>query len=86
MHGFWFKKFTSIQDRLALEMNRCLQRSHLPEWMTKSKDHIDPKGPKQTNRPKQLQTQNFFTDDVKNIHSTNKGRSLQLANEPRIVP
>ena len=25
IHGFWFKKFTSIHDRLALEMNRCLQ-------------------------------------------------------------
>ena len=25
IHGFWFKKFTSIHDKLALEMNRCLQ-------------------------------------------------------------
>ena len=24
IHGCWFKKFTSIQDRLAIEMNRCL--------------------------------------------------------------
>ena len=24
IHGFWFKKFTSIHDRLALEMNKCL--------------------------------------------------------------
>ena len=23
IHGFWFKKFTSIHGRLALEMNRC---------------------------------------------------------------
>ena len=23
IHGFWFKKFTSIHDGLALEMNRC---------------------------------------------------------------
>ena len=37
IHGFWFKKFTSIHDRLALEMNRCLQRAHVPEWMTKGK-------------------------------------------------
>ena len=22
IHGFWFKKFTSIHDRLALDMNR----------------------------------------------------------------
>ena len=37
MHGFWFKKFTSIHDRPALEMNKCLQRAHIPEWMTKGK-------------------------------------------------
>ena len=28
IHGFWFKKFTSIHDRLALEMNKCLQGAH----------------------------------------------------------
>ena len=39
IHSFWFKKFTSIHDRLALEMNRC--------WVDdQRKDHIDPKGPK----------------------------------------
>ena len=27
IHGFWFKKFTSIHDRLAPEMNRYLQGS-----------------------------------------------------------
>ena len=31
--GFWFKKFTSIHDRLALKMN-SLQGADLPEWMT----------------------------------------------------
>ena len=35
IQGFWFKKFTSIPDRLALEMNRCLQETHVLEWMTK---------------------------------------------------
>ena len=37
IHGFWFKKFTSIHDRLALEMNRCLQDAQVPDWMTKEK-------------------------------------------------
>ena len=37
IHGFWFKKFTSIHDRSALEMNRCLQGAHVPEWITKGK-------------------------------------------------
>ena len=40
------------------------------------KDHIDPEGPKQRNRPKQLQTHNFLTNDVKNVNSTNKGRGI----------
>ena len=53
------KKLTFIHDRLALEMNKFLQRAHVPEWMTKRKDHIDTKGPKQRNRPIQLQTHNL---------------------------
>ena len=39
IHGFWFKKFTFINDRLALEMNRCIQQMnislHVPELITK---------------------------------------------------
>ena len=37
IHEFWFKKFTSVHDRLALEMNRCLQDAQVPDWMTKGK-------------------------------------------------
>ena len=85
IYVFWFKKFTSIHDRLALEMNRCLQGVHVPEWMTKGKDHIDPKGPKQRNCPKRLQTHNLLTEDVENINSTNKGRNLLLVNKPLII-
>ena len=44
------------------------------------KDHIDPKGPKQRNRSKQLQIDNLPTEDVENINRTNKGRDLLLAN------
>ena len=50
------------------------------------KDHIDPEGPNQRNRPKQLQTHNLSTDDVENINSTNKERNLLIANKPWIVP
>ena len=50
------------------------------------KDHIDIKGPKQRNRPKQLQTHNLPSDDVENINSTNKERDLLLANKPWFVP
>ena len=35
VHGFWFKKFNSIHDRLALEMNRCLQDAQVSDWMSK---------------------------------------------------
>ena len=69
--------------RLALEMNRCLQRAHVPD---QRKDHIDPKGPKQTKCPKMRQNHNPPTDDVENINSTNKGRDLPLANNQWIVP
>ena len=37
VHGFCFKKFTSIPDGLALKMNRCLQGAHVPKWMTKGR-------------------------------------------------
>ena len=45
IHGFWFKKFTSIHDRLALEMNKCLQTAHVLEWMTKGKTTLIQKDP-----------------------------------------
>ena len=28
-------KFTSIHDRLATKMNKCIQKTEIPEWMTK---------------------------------------------------
>ena len=34
---FWFKEFTSIHDRLALELSRCLEGANIPEWMIKEK-------------------------------------------------
>ena len=48
------------------------------------KDHIDPKGSKQRNRPKQPQTHNVPTDGVENNNSKNKGRDLLLATKPLI--
>ena len=49
------------------------------------KDHSDPKGPKQRNRTKKLETHNLPTDDADNINRTNKGRDLLLANKLRFV-
>ena len=45
IYGFWFKKFTSIHDRLVLEMNKCQQTTHVPEWMTKGKTTLIQKDP-----------------------------------------
>ena len=56
-------------------------RSTLTRMNNQSKDHIDPKEPKQKNCPKQLQTHNLPIDDVENINSTNKGRDLVLTTD-----
>ena len=45
------------------------------------KDHLDPKGPKQRNRPKKLQTHNLPTDNVENINRINKRRDLLFVNK-----
>ena len=34
-YGFWFKKLTSIDDRLAIEINRSLKETDILEKMTK---------------------------------------------------
>ena len=51
IHGFWFKKFTSIHNRLALEMNRCLQEAQVPDWMTKGKTTLIQKDPSKGTAP-----------------------------------
>ena len=51
IHGFWFKKFTSIHSRLALEMNRCLQGAQVPDWMTKGKTTLIQKDPSKGTAP-----------------------------------
>ena len=49
--GFWFKTFTSIHDRLALEMNKCLQTAHVLEWMTKGGTTLIQKDPNKGTAP-----------------------------------
>ena len=44
-HGFWFKKFTTLHDKLALEMNRCPHEAHVPEWITEGKTTLIQKDP-----------------------------------------
>ena len=81
IYGFWFKKFTSIHDRLALE------EAHVPDWMTSGKATSIQKDLTRGNRPKQLQTHTDYAYRLcVKFNSTNKGRDLQLAKKPRIVP
>ena len=51
INGFWFKKFTSIHDRLALEINICLQDAQVPDWMTKGKTTLIQKDPSKGTAP-----------------------------------
>ena len=86
IHGCLFKKSTSIHDRLALEMNRCLQEADVPEWMTKRKR---PRWSKKTTSKELPQTPTHPYMPTYNVEDTNctyKGRNLRLANKPRIVP
>ena len=45
IQDFWFKKFTSIHGKLALEMNRCLQDVQVLEWVTKGRTTLIQKEP-----------------------------------------
>ena len=45
IHGFWFKKFISVHDGLVTEMNKCIQKTKLPEWTTKEKTTLIQKDP-----------------------------------------
>ena len=46
IRGFWFKKFTSIHDRLSFKMNK-----HVPVWMTKRRTSLIPKDPSKGTTP-----------------------------------
>ena len=50
-HGFWFRKFISIHDRLELEMSRWLQVAQVPDRMTKGKTTLIQKDPSKGTAP-----------------------------------
>ena len=83
IHGFW-SKFTSIHDRLALEMNKCLQIAHVPEWMTKGRTTLIQKGPNKGTTISNYRPITCLPMMWKN--STNKGRNLLLTKKLRIIP
>ena len=45
IHGFWFEILTSIHDRLATEMNKCIHQTEILELMTKTKTILIQKDP-----------------------------------------
>ena len=76
-----------LHSRQSSTSNEQMLTRCTSTWMDdQRKDYINPKGPKQRNCSKQLQTHNLPTNDVENTNSTNKGKDLLLANKPRIAP
>ena len=85
IHGFWFKKFTSIHGRLALEMNRCLQDVHVPEWMTKGKTTLIQKDPSKGTAPNNYRHITCVPMIWKILTAQIRKKDLLFANKPRIV-
>ena len=88
----WWNTWLLVQEihlhsRQTSTRNEQRLTRHASIWLDdQRKDYINPKGPKQRNCSKQLQTHNLLTNDVENTNSTNKGKDLLLANKPRTVP
>ena len=51
-----FKIYPIIPDRLAIEINRCLQEALILEWITKRKTTLIKKDPQKRSSSHQLQT------------------------------
>ena len=84
----WWNTWFLVQEIHLHSRQTSFRNEQMPTKSTRTqrKDKIDPKGPKQRNRHKQLPTHNLPTDDVENINSTNRGRDSLLANKARIDP
>ena len=84
IHGFWFKNFPSIHDRLALEMNRCLQDAQVPDWMTKGKTPSIQREPSKGTAPNNYRLMTCLPMMWKIL--TAQLREEIYVNKPRIVP
>ena len=45
VRGFWFKRFTSINDSLAIALNNCVKEGRVPGWMVKGRTALIQKNP-----------------------------------------
>ena len=66
-------------------MNRSLQETDIPEWMTKERP-LCPGRPPERNLIKQWLIYNIPTDDMENTYGTNKGGDLLFAWETEKMP
>ena len=77
----------SPHSRQTSARNEQIPTRRASTWLNdQRKDYINPKGSKQRNYFKQLQTDNGPTNGVENTNSTNQGKDLLLAKKPGIVP
>ena len=60
----------SIHDRLAQQLNKCPEKTSIPEWM--SKPYPDPERPLQRNHPQKLFTDNVSANKVENSNCPDK--------------
>ena len=51
IQGYWSKKFTSIHEKLEIEMNRYLRETNMPQWITKEKTTLIQKDPQKRTVP-----------------------------------
>ena len=38
--GFWFKKFSSLQESVRLQLKECLDSRFVPSWLTRGKTSL----------------------------------------------
>ena len=76
-----------LHSRQTSTRNEQMPTRRASTWLDdQRKDYINPKGPKQRNCSKQLQSDNLPTNDVENTNSTNKGKDLLLLTNRGLFP
>ena len=67
-NGFWFKRFTSIHDRLANEMNKYIQKTEIHKLRTMGTTTLIKKDLLKEMAQK---THKVLSDDMENTNGTN---------------
>lgn len=66
LHAYWFKKFTTLHEKLVQQLKKCIHETHVPEWMTKDRttlvQNTQKKGPSSA-------TTEVFTYNVENTYT-----------------